>query len=250
MLRPLRGERDMRIRISHVLVIVALVAVAIPAFAQPGGGPGRGEGRERGGNMGRMQPGMQMGAQVGVMLLVNPQVQTELKLTEEQRRQIQDIVARAREEMRPEPGQRPGAGGQRPGAGGQRPGQGGIGANMERYTEEAMRVLQPNQRERFEQIQLRVQGVRALGRDEIAEKVGLTSDQRQQIREILRENMGGRDGARPNPGEWNPQEMRAQMEERRQENERRILQVLTAEQKAKWESLLGAPFELRPQPRG
>lgn len=177
------------------------------------------------------------------MLLVNPQVQTELKLTEEQRRQIQDIVARAREEMRPQQGQRPGAGGQRPG-------QGGMGANMERYTEEAMRILQPNQRERFEQIQLRVQGVRALGREDIAQKVGLTQEQRQQIRDILRENMGGRDGARPNPGEWNPQEMRAQMEERRQENERRILQILTAEQKAKWESLLGAPFELRPQPRG
>jgi Spy/CpxP family protein refolding chaperone len=37
------------------------------------------------------------------------------------------------------------------------------------------------------------------------------------------------------------------MEQRRQEIERKILQVLTAEQRAKWESMLGAPFELRPQ---
>jgi Spy/CpxP family protein refolding chaperone len=119
--------------------------------------------------------------------------------------------------------------------------------NLERYTEEAMRVLQPGQRERFEQIQLHVQGARALAREDIAEKVGLTQEQRQQIREIIRENMGGRDGERPNPGEWNPQELRAQMEQRRQEIERKILQVLTAEQRAKWESMLGAPFELRPQ---
>lgn len=230
----------MKIRISNVLVFVALVAVAIPAFAQPGGGPGRGEGQDRRGNLGRMQLGMQMGVQAGIMLLANPQVQTELKLTEEQRRQIQDIFARAREEMRFEPGQNPGVGGQRLR-------QGGMRGNLERYTEEAMRVLQPGQRERFEQIQLHVQGARALAREDIAEKVGLTQEQRQQIREIIRENMGGRDGERPNPGEWNPQELRAQMEQRRQEIERKILQVLTAEQRAKWESMLGAPFELRPQ---
>lgn len=45
------------------------------------------------------------------------------------------------------------------------------------------------------------------------------------------------------------EKMRAEMEKRQEELNRKILAVLTADQKAKWNSLLGKPFKIE-HPQG
>ena len=116
---------------------------------------------------------------------------------------------------------------------------------MDRQLQE---ILNDSQFKRYKQLALQQEGAVALRRDDIADKVGLSEEQRDQIHGILERN-------RPRPMEMqeggtppDPEVMRNRMDGLRDANNKKILAVLNGTQKEKWEALLGKPFKFeRPQ---
>ncbi len=218
------------LRRSAVLAGLLVVSLALPVWAQRGQRPGPPGGFRFGfgafGGGGRM------------FLIINPAVQEELKLSEEQKELLRDLQNDVREKMRSlreiEDRQQ----------------------RMQRMREigrEAQElldaILEPEQKTRLEQIELQLQGPRALLRRDIAEKLGLTEEQQSKIREIF-------ESLRPDfrrIREMSPEQRREffrSMRERAEKARQEALAVLTPEQKEKWEKMLGAPFDVsRLRPR-
>lgn len=205
--------------------LVALMAAVAPAQE-------RGQGRGGAGGFGAGGFG---GAGGKIGLIQSEQVQQELKLTDEQKSKVGEVAARVRE------------------AGPQR-GQGGGQVDREQLRErmQAMsrvvaeeekkldEILNDKQKNRLEQISLQVTGVRAIARDEVASKLGLSDEQKEQVQAALRAQRGqfggGQGQQRPDAGA---------VRERRQQLEEQVLAVLNDEQKQKWEELKGEAFELQ-----
>jgi Spy/CpxP family protein refolding chaperone len=115
--------------------------------------------------------------------------------------------------------------------------------------EKLEQILLPEQMERLKQIGIQVQGTRALEDPQVAEALGLTEDQKQQlekIREEIRAEFQRRfeEAQAQGQGQGPPQFDPAQFEAQRKANDERLLAVLTDEQKAKFEELKGEKFEL------
>jgi hypothetical protein len=152
------------------------------------------------------------------------------------------------------PPQGQGGFGQRgPGGPGGPGGQGGPGNDQHRQEMEAKvkGILNADQYARYQQLALQAEGPRAFGRKDVAEKLNLSEDQQQKIREIHEAN-------RPQPpapgGQGGPpdfEKMRAEGDKRREEIMQKILGVLTSNQKSTWNSMVGKPFKFQPpQMRG
>lgn len=106
-------------------------------------------------------------------------------------------------------------------------------------------VLTLEQMERLDEISIQVQGVMALGTEEVQEKLEMTSEQKEKLAEIrsgmetkirdkMREIMQSRDR----------EQMRTAMETMREDMEKEVLGVLTSDQKQKFEEMKGKPFDL------
>lgn len=200
-------------------VTVLTMAVLIPAMAQPPAGrPGGPFGGRLGGPM------LMLG------LLRNQQVQQELKLTDQQKQQLEQLGEQWREKMRglrdlpPEERRQKGE---------------GMRAEVEK---QLATTLNEQQMKRLKQIALQVEGYAALERPEIADQVGLTKEQRQKIRDILRQAAEKRREAFQQ-GRSDRQAAFQRMREIRQWVDGEIEKLLTAEQKKKWQELVGAPFK-------
>lgn len=220
-----------------VVGVVTAFALSI-ALAQVGGG-----GRV-GGRQGGFQGGMGMAAAgpfAGLSLLNRPDVQQELQITEQQRQQIQEAMR----SLRPGGGGRAGG----PGAGG--PGGGFDPQQLDQQTAEVEKtlkgILSESQYARYRELLAQWLGPEALVRKDYADEVGLTSDQRQKIREIqqqalqrIRDEM---QAAREAGGDF--QAIRQKVEAIRQELRQQILNLLTSEQKTKWQQIQGKPFQFQ-----
>jgi Spy/CpxP family protein refolding chaperone len=200
-------------------VTVLTMAVLIPAMAQPPAGrPGGPFGGRLGGPM------LMLG------LLRSQQVQQELKLTDQQRQRLEQLGEQWREKMRglrdlpPEE---------------RRQKVEGMRAEVEK---QLATILNEQQMKRLKQIALQVEGYAALERPEIADQVGLTKEQRQKIRDILRQADEKRREAFQQ-GQGDRQAAFQRMREIRQWVDGEIEKLLTAEQKKKWQELVGAPFK-------
>ncbi|MEZ6051928.1 MAG: secretin N-terminal domain-containing protein [Planctomycetaceae bacterium] len=206
------------------LLIACFVAIlcADVTQAQPGRG-GRGGGR--GGDRGLLGT------------LRSDDVRSELNLTEEQIQQIEELGEQARnfgdngdlfqrmrdattdeerealrEEMRSAFEQR------------------------RRESDEQLKsILNEQQTTRLQQVSLQQQGLRALGQDEVAESLGLTDDQKSQIKTLVEE----RDYARRELGFRASEEDRAKFDE---EWNTKFAAVLTPEQQQSWQQRLGPPL--------
>jgi Spy/CpxP family protein refolding chaperone len=102
------------------------------------------------------------------------------------------------------------------------------------------KVLLPNQFDRLKQIDLqsRVQreGAAALTSGELADQLGLTDEQREQLQQ---------------KSEQVQQDLQTKIRQARLDARNQLLDVLTAEQRAKLETLMGAKFDLpEPNPNG
>jgi hypothetical protein len=101
-------------------------------------------------------------------------------------------------------------------------------------------VLEPAQAERLEQIVRQTRGPQALLEAETAAALGLTDKQKEALRALLapprREPWRHDDRGRPRPPGRRPEG------ESRQVNDR-ALQVLTPEQRGRWQAMLGEPFQ-------
>ena len=207
------------------------------AIAQPGPGGGRG--------------GLGRGPQGGSMLLGIPEVQAELALTDDQKKEIVAMGEKAREAMR-----------------------GGFNfqelqnlpqeerqkkmeefraksEDLEKKNLEAVKkLLDEKQNARFAELSLQREGIPAIGRPEVAEKLGLSAEQKEKVAKLREENRPQR-GAFGGPGGGSEEERRAAFEKMRQAREKYLADlqgVLTDDQKASWEKLLGKKFEF-PAPR-
>jgi Spy/CpxP family protein refolding chaperone len=200
-------------------VTVLTMAVLIPAMAQP---PAGRPGGPFGGRLG--------GPMLMVGLLRSPQVQQELKLTDQQRQRLEQLGEQWREKMRglrdlpPEE---------------RRQKVEGMRAEVEK---QLATILNEQQMKRLKQIALQVEGYAALERPEIADQVGLTKEQRQKIRDILRQ-AGEKRREAFQQGQGDRQAAFQRMREIRQWVDGEIEKLLTAEQKKKWQELVGEPFK-------
>lgn len=220
-------------RIALMLTVAAVLgSTAGSLLAQPPGGPGGpggGRGRGPGGGFG--------GGPLGLLMM--PEVRTELKVTDEQQQKLRTAM----EGLRPE-------------GGGQRGGFGNLSEEeraemrkrmeeLQKKTDEAMKsVLSEEQITRLRQLDIQRQGAQALGRPDVAEKLGLTDEQKTKMREI-------QEAARPdfsafgNLREASQEEREKAMAEMRAKREKAdadVMALLDAEQKAIWESLVGEKF--------
>jgi hypothetical protein len=136
-----------------------------------------------------------------------------------------------------------------------------------RYETAIIEVLQPGQRTRLDQVQLQVEGPIAFLRPEVLDGVNLDPDQIEAIQEIAAR---GRDqmmatsavplGVQPGDGPFTPERYRALSESKRFKAEaersrtatlkardatmQAIAKVLSSEQRASYQKMLGEPFDL------
>jgi Spy/CpxP family protein refolding chaperone len=223
-------------RISERLVIacvaLTLVLASAAVNAQPGGGPPRGPG----GFGGPGGPGGPFGGGGVLGLVMRDEVRQELQLVDEQRDKVEGVVTAAREkignEMRDLFAQMRDLGDEE-----RRARFNEIRTRMETLNKdmeaELQKVLLPHQFERLKQIDLqsRIQqrGAGALTSGELAEALSLTDEQREKLDARAAEVQ---------------QELRDKIAQLQLEARNKMLDVLTPEQRAKLDSLMGAAFAL------
>ena len=215
-----------------------LVVSAGLANAQGPGGGGRRPGGFVGGRMGMMGGG-------GLGMLRIPEVQQELKMTQPQIAKLDGAMEAMQESMRelwqsggnfrqmsPEERAK-------------------LMAKGEELQQKAVAgILDQTQLKRFKELSLQQMGAMALLRPSVGKELGITEEQRTKLQDIQREQMrtmlqrGGQGG----PGGWQmtPEERQQRMQQFREaqaKTQEAMLNVLTAQQKAKWTQMIGKPFK-------
>lgn len=267
----------MRFPRIHPLAFAALLTavVTMAAEAQPPGGGRRGPGGFGGGPGFGMRGGPGGGGLIG--LLRNPQVQDEeLKLSDAQKEELRSAAEKLREEgvnvgevVRERLGGREEAQGLSPEDRMKKMQEimAELRPELEKQAKETEKkiaeIIEPAQFKRLKQIELQQQGVDGLVREDIAEALGLSEEQQQEIKGILEQRgkkmqelgeqmRGAFTGGFRNLSEEEREQARARMEElgekRRaisSEAQKKGMAVLTPDQKAKMPDLMGEPVELR-----
>jgi Spy/CpxP family protein refolding chaperone len=211
-------------RVSKMILVVAVAALlALPAAAQPPFGRG----------------GMRGGAG---MLLGNPGVQKELKLSEEQTKKVQELVTKNGEKMR----------------------EAFQGGDQEK-TQEVMKeiaaetdkfikaTLNADQQKRLKQIQHQQMGPYAFANEEVAKELKLTDEQKEDIKKVT-EELGAQSKEAFTGVDFQDQEARQaafkKIQGLQKEATEKITKMLTPDQKKAWKDLTGDPFEVQLGPGG
>ena len=199
---------------------------------------------------------MMSGRGASLMLLMSKQVQKELEIVDEQKEKLQKLADEAMQEMRE--GMRERFAGLRDLPDEERRAKfDEIRKEMEGRAEKMMKkveeVLLPHQIDRLKQIQLQMQGGSVTSNPKVAEELKLTEEQKEKLRKIrdeLQEKMRGFGekfrGLRDLEGEAREakiKELREEITKLRKEGEEKALAVLTGEQRAKLEKMIGKKFE-------
>lgn len=171
----------------------------------------------------------------GAMMLRMPEVQTELKLSDEQKTKVDGMLQQIRDE--------------RQGAFQELQGQGPEAIQKKiaewRASEEKKvnELLNADQQKRYRQLQLQQRGVSAVADKPVADALKLSDEQKSKVQALLdtqRQEMRTLfEGAR---GPGNFQELRPKMEVLRKQTDEKITALLTADQQKQWKEMLGAPF--------
>lgn len=116
--------------------------------------------------------------------------------------------------------------------------------HAEDTSKEIERVLRPQQLARLKQMALQVHGVSALENEQIQNDLKLTEEQKKQLR-ALRDGVAERvrSGGRPVSDEER-KASREKLNALRKEREAKVLRILTAEQRARFEEMKGPKFDL------
>jgi hypothetical protein len=221
---------------SAVLLVLAVPLVA----AQPGRGPG-GPGGFGFGGMGGM-----MGS--GLSLLRMEEVQKELGISDAQKKDVEELQAAQREQMRSAGGGFNREEWQKLSQEEREKRMAEMGKKFEenaKQTQEKLdKILDKKQAERLAQLRLQREGLMALSREDIQKKLGLTEDQIAKMRKIQEDARPGR-GAFGGPDQ-SAEERRAafqKMQEQREKMQKDILAVLTEKQKDQWTEMKGKEFK-------
>lgn len=200
-------------RFNRVFVLLVALMMVAGALAQ-GSAPARPQGGRQGG-------GMRMGGMGGGMLMI-PELQKELKVTAAQKASIDKIVkemqAVPRDKMNREAAQK--------------------------YMTRINNVLSATQKARLKQIELQMQGGSALLNPEVQKSLGITAAQKTKLtslRETSQKDMRAKmEAARKANKPLDP----AAMQKLRKAQDAKFLAVLSASQKAKWNTMIGKPFAM------
>jgi hypothetical protein len=243
----------MRHFMTAVAVATVLAVVAGDALAQQQGRGGQGRGGQgRGGAFG-VGGGMGRGMGVDRLALLNIEaVQQELDLSEDQLAQVTALREETQAGRRGQRGQR-GEGGERPDF--RNMSEEERNAFMEERRKEReeqakaelakiSEILEEDQVGRLNELWVQAQGIAALQNPEIAAKLQITDDQREELREVsrdLQEEMMAEMRELRNSGDR--EAVQAKMAELRKEMEEEVLDVLNDSQKQKFAALKGEPME-------
>jgi Spy/CpxP family protein refolding chaperone len=214
----------------RTLTALMLTAViALPAMAQRPQRPGGG--------------GMGFGPPTGVALLRSEDVQKDLKLSDEQKEKVKTYLAKQGEEMRSAFG------------GGGRPDQEKVAELRKKMQEENAKfqkdALTEEQNKRLKQIGYQVGGIAVFSTEDVAKELKITDEQKEKFKNIadqLRKDRqevtgggggGGGGGRRPMISPDQQKKIDALVKEATE----KAHDVLTADQKKTWESMIGAKFE-------
>lgn len=225
----------------RTLTVFALATLALGAMAQPQAGP------RQGGN--RMRAGFQI---PDAMHLMRADVQKDLKITEQQKVKLTEIMSSAM----PQRGQA-GAGGGRPAQGGARPNrqqQGGndFMARMKETEKKMLAVLSADQKKRLTQIGIQLAGGRALRRDDVSAALKLTGAQKNKLtaldEKMQAANMAIMQKVRAN--ELTRDQATPLFEKNQKAFDVEALKLLTPDQAKKLEAMKGPKFAADPSIRG
>jgi hypothetical protein len=212
----------------RAMVGLGLVALlAGPALAQ---GQGRGFGMFGGGGV--------------AMLIGNESVQKELKLDDKQVEKAKELAEKngakfraAREENQNlDPEER-------------RTKMQALGKELNEATRKAIGdFLKPEQITRLDQISCQTRGAMAFTDPEIAKKLSLTDSQKSEIQAIVEES-GQKIREIFQQNQDDPEARMKKMTEHRKETLSKVTAKLNDEQQKTWKEMIGAPFEIKFQPR-
>lgn len=240
MSRHLFGHRAGCVATGLLVAGLLTMLSANPAYAQRQGGGQRGG---AGGRMGMLNsPGLNQ-----LMLLRNESVQSDLKLTDDQKSKATALAEKVQSEMQGafselgelDPEDRE--------------------AKMEELRKTAQErgkavlaevsaILQPEQSARLKQIGLQMRGIGALADEEVAAELKLSDDQKKQLAAIREQSETEmRDAFRQvrEGGGGDRDAMRAKMEGLRKASNDKALAVLNADQKAQFEKMQGPKADVR-----
>lgn len=204
-------------RTGRLVVVLALsMMVAGTAMAQ------RGFGRGMGG---------------GAQLLRRPEVQAELKLTDDQKTKVTEMLQKLRESQQarfqdlrdasPEERQK-------------------IMTDMQaEQMKQVNAILNTDQQKRFKEISLQQQGYSALAQPAVADELKLTDDQKSKLKDILQKQQESMREIFQSAG-GDRAAAQEKMQTLRKETDDKIAALLTDDQKNQWKAMLGSPFKLEP----
>lgn len=204
-------------KVHQVILLAALVASTSAAQAQERGPRGAGRGA---------------GAPTGAMLLGQKSVQEDLKLSEEQVKQVAEFSAKQRESFS---GLRDASREERAKA---------FTESREAGQKAVATILNDEQRARLKQISLQLAGPAAFSDPEVAEKLGFSDEQKKSIEEIQSSNREEMRSLFQN-ADGNRAEAFRKVQSARKAAEEKLTGLLTDEQKTKWQELTGKKFEGR-----
>jgi len=164
---------------------------------------------------------------VQIMLLRQKSVQDELKLDADETRKIHDFTAQQWKKL-----------GEFDNLGSDQRHQkfAELTRENDRFIDQ---VLEPPQRKRLHEITLQMAGLLWLSRPEVASELKLTDEQKEKVKRIQRR---ARREAEELVHAQSPQQREAKVRELRVTSRKRLFDVLTDEQEAKWEAMTGKPF--------
>lgn len=119
-------------------------------------------------------------------------------------------------------------------------------------TQKVKEILEPKQLVRLAQIQLQLQGVRALWEPGVRKHLNITADQKSKFEEVQKATAVSRQkmyqDLRAN-GRIDPMKLREATQKLNEKNEKEIYAVLTQKQRDEFEKMKGRKFEMPPQRR-
>lgn len=240
-MKHLLGKSNRLLQHGVAWAAIAAICTADVCLGQPGPGP-----------VPIFVPFAWPGPMGSMMLLMMPEVVQELQIREDQRPQIEKLLSAYQQRMQEAFGtiDLRALGELTDEERAERFAE--LRQLQDRATREALEslaeVLDEKQRERFEQLRLQHEGTAALNREDVAQKLKLTAEQREQIRRLLEPRRPespaavGRPDGPGGPGGPGPFPDFEAMRRERAEAEAAALALLTEEQRAAWDRLRGKPF--------
>ncbi len=226
---------------SVAVCLVVLLACSVVVAQEPGKGSPRPRGMFGGGAFG-FSPAMMWGR-----LLTLEAVQKELELVSEQKEKLKDVAekagAKARESFAAMGKLRDASEEERKAKFEE------MGNTMRAQAEQTKKqieeILLPHQVERLKQITLQIRGLGALEDKEVQDALGITEQQKEKMKSLGESAIEKFRGMMGRGGDENERKARREkMESARKELEGQILDILTPEQKEKFDKMKGAKIDI------